>query len=108
MLAFQTRDTVCISALRERGTELPMLAARQHMQPLVELLFRTRLCMVRLEVSAVYTGCSPRAKELAATMPGAQPFSHRPISGAGLVLAIAGLDASCAVVDLTDGRRCSL
>ncbi|CAE7234225.1 unnamed protein product, partial [Symbiodinium pilosum] len=40
------------------------------------------------EVSAVYTGCSPRAKELAATMP--------------------GLDASCAVVDLTDGRCLSL
>jgi len=36
------------------------------------------------EVSAVYTGSSERAKELATTMP--------------------GLDASCAVVDLADGR----
>mmetsp|Transcript_27888 Transcript_27888/g.58478 ORF Transcript_27888/g.58478 Transcript_27888/m.58478 type:complete len:221 (+) Transcript_27888:64-726(+) len=40
------------------------------------------------EVSAVYTGSSERAKELATTMP--------------------GLDASCAVVDLADGRCLSL
>ena len=74
-----------------------------------------------LQVSAVYTGSSERAKELATTMPGASlhMFATRYpqlqlwqlLEGICnmltllMFLAVAGLDASCAVVDLADGRR---